>query len=186
MDIFASFWPWYVSGPLIGLYVPVLYLLVNRHFGVSSSFRDICAALIRPKAQYFRYSWKDHRWRVVFVVGISIGGFLAHATLRTASSTEISGHTLSALSSLGVRDFSSMIPGDLFSWTSLVTLRSLLLVVGGGFLVGFGTRYAEGCTSGHSIHGIATFQLSSVIATVCFFLGGLFSTYFLLPWIMQL
>jgi len=186
MDIFASFWPWYVTGPLIGLYVPVMYLLLNRHFGVSSTFRDICAAVVRPRIPYFQYNWKDHRWRIVFVAGIAIGGFLAHATLRTPSSSEISHHTLSALSSLGVRDFSSMIPGDLFSWTSLISVRSLLLVVGGGFLVGFGTRYAEGCTSGHTIHGIATFQLTSLIATVCFFAGGLFSTYVLLPWIMQL
>ena len=186
MDFLASFWPWYVTGPLIGLYVPILYLLVNRHFGVSSSFRDICAACIRPRARYFQYDWKDHRWRIVFVVGIAIGGFLAHGGLKVAAQSEISPHTLSVLSSLGVRDFSSLVPGDLFSWQSLATLRGLLLVVGGGFLVGFGTRYAEGCTSGHSIHGIATFQRASIIATVCFFLGGLLSTYVLLPLIMHL
>lgn len=186
MDIFASSWPWYITGPLIGLYVPVLYLLLNRHFGVSSSFRDICAAVIGPRANYLRYDWKDHRWRMVFVAGIAIGGFLAHATLNAVPQTEISAHTLSALSSLGVKDFSTLIPSDLFSWASLRTLRGFLLIVGGGFLVGFGTRYADGCTSGHSIHGISTFQPVSVIATLCFFLGGLFATYFLLPFIMHL
>jgi hypothetical protein len=103
-----------------------------------------------------------------------------------AAQSEISQQTITALSSLGVRDFSSLVPGDLFSWSSFLTLRGLLLVVGGGFLVGFGTRYAEGCTSGHSIHGIATFQRASIIATICFFLGGLFSTYLLLPLIMQI
>ena len=180
MKIFSSFWPWYITGPLIGLYVPALYLIINRHFGISSTFRDICAAVIRPGARYFQYDWKAQRWRLVFVAGIALGGFMASGTLTTAPQGQVSAHTLSVLSSLGVRDLSSLIPADLFSW------RSLLLVAGGGFLVGFGTRYAEGCTSGHSIHGIATFQRASVIATLCFFLGGLISTYLILPIILGL
>ncbi len=186
MDMFSSFWPWYVTGPLIGLYVPVLYLLINRHFGVSSTFRDICAAVIRPRARYFQYDWKANRWRLLFVAGIAVGGFLAGGTLRGPLGGQISARTLSALASLGVRDFSSLVPSDLFSWGSLLTLRGLLLAGGGGFLVGFGTRYAEGCTSGHSIHGIATFQRASVIATLCFFVGGLISTYLILPIILHL
>jgi len=186
MDFLAAFWPWYITGPLIGLYVPVLYILKNRHFGVSSSFRDICAAALRPKAEYFQYGWKDHQWRIIFVAGIAIGGFLTRATLKTSALEEISPHTLSMLTSIGVKDFSTLIPGDLFSLDRLLTLRSLLLVVLGGFLVGFGTRYAEGCTSGHSIHGIATFQRTSLIATAAFFLGGLISTYLLLPVIIRM
>ncbi len=186
MQFLSSFWPWYVTGPLIGLYVPVLYLLLNRHFGISSSFRDICAACLRPGASYFRYDWKSQGWRLVFVAGIVIGGFLARATLATSAIGQVSGHTLSALAALGVRDFSSLIPADLFSWHALSSARSLILTVGGGFLVGFGTRYAEGCTSGHSIHGIATFQRASIVATICFFAGGLLSTYVLLPLILHL
>jgi uncharacterized protein len=186
MDFFASFWPWYVTGPLIGLYVPIFYLLLNRHFGISSSFRDICAACLHPKAHYFQYDWKNHRWRIVFVAGVILGGFLARGTLQRSPQSDISPHTLSTLSSLGVRDFSSLIPGDLFSWGALATPRGMLLIVLGGFLVGFGTRYAEGCTSGHSIHGIATFQFASVIASACFFLGGLISTYLVLPLILRL
>jgi uncharacterized membrane protein YedE/YeeE len=186
MDFLSSFWPWYVAGPLIGLYVPVLYILLNRHFGISSSFRDICAATVRPKAQYFQYNWREHRWRIVFVLGIALGGFLTHPTLELPSRTEISHHTLSVLSTLGVKDFSSLIPGDLFSWASLATVRGFLFVVVGGFFVGFGTRYAEGCTSGHSINGIATFQRASVVATICFFIGGLFSTFILIPLIIGL
>ncbi len=186
MELLSAFWPWYVTGPLIGLYVPVLYLLLNRHFGISSSFRDICAACIRPGADYFRYNWKDHRWRIVFVLGVAIGGFLAHPALLVSPMTRISGHTLTVLSSLGVRDFTSLVPADLFPWHSLASIRGVLLIVVGGFLVGFGTRYADGCTSGHSIHGISTFQKASIIATLCFFLGGLFSTYILLPLIIRL
>jgi uncharacterized membrane protein YedE/YeeE len=186
MDFFASFWPWYVTGPLIGLYVPIMYLLINRHFGISSTFRDICAAALRPRAAYFQYDWKANRWRLVFVTGIVIGGFLAGPTLRTPAVTQISERTLSALLLLGVKDFTSLVPADLFSWSSLLTLRGMLLIAGGGFLVGFGTRYAEGCTSGHSIHGIATFQKASVVATICFFIGGLLSTYFILPFILHL
>ncbi len=185
MDTHPVFWPWYITGPLIGLYVPVLYILVNRHFGISSTFRDICTVTVRPKAQYFQYNWKDHRWRMIFVAGIVIGGFLSRSALAVAAQGIISDHTLSVLASLGVRDFESLVPADLFSWGSLLTLRGILLVVGGGFLVGFGTRYAEGCTSGHSIHGIATFQRASLVATLCFFLGGIFSTYVLLPLILK-
>ncbi|HMK37898.1 MAG TPA: YeeE/YedE thiosulfate transporter family protein [Bacteroidota bacterium] len=186
MDIFSSFWPWYVTGPLIGLFVPLLYILTNRHFGVSSTFRDICAAVARPAAPYFQYDWRAHRWRLIFVAGIAVGGFLSAGTLRTAPQTQVSDHTLSVLASMGVRDFSTLIPADLFSWRSLLTLRGILLIAGGGFLVGFGTRYAEGCTSGHSIHGIATFQQASLVATLCFFIGGLISTYLILPFILHL
>ena len=185
MNSISSFWPWYITGPLIGLYVPVLYFLVNRHFGISSTFRDVCAAVIRPRANYFQYEWKDHRWRMVFVAGIVIGGFLAHPALTVPATSTISSRTLDALSSIGVRDFTSLIPADLFSWNALWTVRGILLSVGGGFLVGFGTRYAEGCTSGHSIHGISTFQIASLVATFFFFVGGLVSTYFLLPWILR-
>jgi hypothetical protein len=186
MDLFSSFWPWYVAGPLIGLYVPVLYLLLNKHFGVSSTFRDICAAALRPAAPYFKYNWKANSWRLVFVGGVVLGGLLARGTLATPAIGQISDHTLAALSSLGVRDFSRLIPGDLFSFSSLLTLRGFLLIVGGGFLVGFGTRYADGCTSGHTIHGIATFQRASIVATLCFFAGGLLSSYVLLPLILSL
>jgi uncharacterized protein len=186
MDIFSSFWPWYITGPLIGLYVPLLYLLLNRHFGVSSSFRDICAAVLKPNVAYFRYDWKAQRWRLVFVAGIAIGAFLARGTLATPAVGQISPHTITTLESLGVRDFTSLIPADLFSWQAVLTLRGLLLTIGGGFLVGFGTRYAGGCTSGHSIHGLATLQPASAIATLCFFLGGLFTTNVLLPRILAL
>jgi len=186
MDFLSSFWPWYVTGPLIGLYVPVLYLLINRHFGISSTFRDICAACVRTDVRYFRYNWKDHRWRLVFVAGVTLGGFLTHASLHTPAHVRISEHTLAALSSLGVRDFSSLVPDDLFSWHALLTLRGALLAVGGGFLVGFGTRYAEGCTSGHTIHGLSTLQRASLVATLCFFAGGLVSTYLILPLILRL
>ncbi len=186
MDSFSSFWPWYITGPLIGLYVPVFYLLLNRHFGISSTFRDICAACLRPGVPYFQYNWKEHRWRLVFVAGIAIGAFLARGTLAIPAEGQISAHTLSVLSTLGVRDFSSLVPADLFSWRSVITLRGLLLTVGGGFLIGFGTRYAGGCTAGHSIHGIATLQPASAIATLCFFAGGLFATDVLLPHILAL
>ncbi len=162
-----------------------MYLLLNKHFGISSTFRDICAACVGPKADYFRYNWRDNRWRLLFVAGIVIGGFLSHETMTTPAESQISAHTLKELSLLGVHDFSTMIPQDLFSWKNLASVQGFILIIVGGFLVGFGTRYAEGCTSGHSIHGIATFQLASIAATICFFVGGLFTTHVLLPLILQ-
>ena len=102
MDAFSSFWPWYVTGPLIGLYVPALYLLLNRHFGVSSTFRDICAACLRPNVPYFQYNWKAHRWRLVFVAGIAIGAFLSTGYARhPCDRTDLAAHAGCSVPDLG-------------------------------------------------------------------------------------
>jgi len=60
------------------------------------------------------------------------------------------------------------------------------MLVGGGILIGFGTRWAGGCTSGHAISGLSNLQLPSLIAVIGFFIGGIIMTYFLLPTILSL
>jgi len=174
-------WPWYVAGPIIGLFVPVLLLTGNKVFGVSSSLRHVCAALGPARLAYLHYDWKRAGlWNLVFVAGITIGGILA-AHWGTPHDIAISSETKATLVSLGIHDFSGVAPKELFHWQALLTLRGFVSIVVGGFLVGFGTAYAGGCTSGHAISGLADFQLPSLIAVVGFFAGGLAATYLILP-----
>jgi hypothetical protein len=174
-------WPWYVAGPAIGLFVPALLILGNKVFGVSSSLRHLCSAVLPGRLEYFRYDWKrTGLWNLVFVGGILLGGFLS-AHWGAPRDVAISEQTRLALARLGIHDFSGLVPRELFSWSALLTLKGFVSVIMGGFLVGFGTAYAGGCTSGHSISGISELQLPSLIATVGFFAGGLIATHILLP-----
>ncbi len=178
-------WPWYVAGVLIGLTVPALLLLGNKVFGLSSSLRHICAACFPAGIPFFRYDWKRESWNLFFVGGILIGGIIATTTLASQSPVLIEESTRNALEQLGVRDFSGLMPSDLFGTSSVLTLKGFFFLVLGGLLVGFGTRYAGGCTSGHSISGLANLQWPSLIATICFMIGGFAGTWILLPLIFK-
>jgi len=174
-------WPWYIAGPAIGLFVPALLIVGNKVFGVSSSLRHTCAAVLPGKLEYLRYDWqKTGLWNLLFVFGILIGGFLA-SHYAGPHNVAISDATHHDLVKLGIHDFSGLAPRELFRWSALLSLRGFVLIIVGGFLVGFGTAYAGGCTSGHAISGLADLQLASLIATVGFFAGGLIATHFLLP-----
>lgn len=175
-------WPWYVAGPLIGLFVPALLLVGNRSFGVSSNFRHLCAAVLPSRSAFFRYNWRSvGAWNLAFALGIVVGGALAANFLGGGVATGISAGAQASMRELGVSDFRGLVPHELFSWQSLTTLRGIVMIVGGGFLVGFGTAYAGGCTSGHAISGLSNLQLPSLIAVIGFFAGGLLATFFILP-----
>jgi uncharacterized membrane protein YedE/YeeE len=177
----TGFWPWYLAGPLIGLFVPALLIVDRKEFGVSSNLRHICSAVVPGKLEYFRYNWKKAGlWNLVFLAGILIGGFLA-VHWGAPHDIEISSQTRLSLTKLGIHDFTGVAPRELFTWHALLTLRGFVSIVVGGFLVGFGTAYAGGCTSGHAITGLADFQLPSLIAVLGFFAGGLLATHFILP-----
>jgi uncharacterized protein len=177
-------WPWYIAGPVIGLFPALLLLLGNRVFGVSSNLRHMCALLTPGRIEYFRYDWRDQRWNLAFASGILVGGFLAGVVFRNLEPVGIAAETKAVLMALGVQDFTGLVPSDLFNWGSLATVGGWLLLVGGGFLVGFGTAYAGGCTSGHGLSGIANLQLPSLIALLGFFAGGIIGTFALLPLIL--
>lgn len=180
--VLLSSWPWYVVGPLIGLFVPLLLVLTGKAFGVSSSLKHACAATVPGGAAYFDYDWlRSGLWNLLFVAGILLGGVIAVQVLGGGGPTDISAATKTDLQALGLSDFSGLVPPLLFGWSSLTTLPGLVVLVLGGFLVGFGARYAGGCTSGHAITGVATLQMPSMIAVVGFFIGGLFTTHVLLP-----
>lgn len=177
-------WPWYVAGPIIGLMVPLLLMFGNKSFGISSSLRHICAMCAPLNIRYFKYDWKSEKWNLFFVGGIVLGAFLAHKFLINEQGFHISQETVASLKAIGVQDFNLYLPRDIFSWDNLFTFQGLIFVVVGGFFVGFGTRYANGCTSGHSISGLSNLQFGSLIATISFFAGGLIMTHFLLPYLI--
>ncbi|MGZ3901903.1 MAG: YeeE/YedE family protein [Bacteroidia bacterium] len=186
MNILTQPWPWYVAGPLIGLMVPILLLVGNKAFGISSSLRHICAACIPTNSKFFKYDWKSESWNLVFALGIIIGGLIAGYLMKNPNPIDLSESAVADMNKLGVKNYSGLIPTDVFNFHALLTLRGFILMVIGGFLIGFGTRYAGGCTSGHAIMGLSNLQFPSLIATCCFFAGGLIMTWFVLPYIMNL
>ncbi len=178
-------WPWYVTGPLIGAFVPALLLVGNRMFGLSANLRHACAATLPTRAEFFRYDWRTvGGWNLAFALGILLGGAVVALLTPDGSRVDLSPATLASLRALGVHDVSGLVPRELFGWEALLTLRGLVMLVGGGLLVGFGTAYAGGCTSGHAISGLADFQLPSLIAVLGFFAGGLLGTWVLLPMLL--
>jgi uncharacterized protein len=184
-DWLAQPWPWYVAGPLIGLMVPWLLFVGNRLIGMSSNLRHVCAAAIPGGLAYFRYDWRGAgSWNLALALGTAIGGLVAGTVLASPAPVAIAETTLADLRALGVTDFSRLVPGDLFSWSALLSPQGLILVLGGGFLVGFGTAYAGGCTSGHGLAGVADLQLPSLLALVSFFIGGMLATFLILPMVL--
>lgn len=178
--------PWYVAGPLIGLLVPALLVVGSKPFGLSSTLRHVCAALPvleRSKPGFLRYDWRSAGlWNLVFALGIAVGGFVGIRVLSDPTAPlALSASTVAALADLGVTDLRGFVPAQLVSWSALGTPVGALMVIGGGFLVGFGARWAGGCTSGHAISGLADLQVPSLVAVAGFFAGGLAVTHGLLP-----
>ena len=186
MELLYKPWPWYVAGPIIGLTVPVLLLLGNKKLGVSSTLRQLCAVCYPAKIPFLQYDWKKDSWNLYLVAGVLIGGFVGGKLLANPNPVTLSEATVSYLKEKGLSDPSGLMPSELFNWHSLTTLKGFLLMVAGGFMVGFGTRYARGCTSGHGIMGLSALQWPSLVATACFFLGGILFSNFVLPLILSL
>ncbi len=186
IDIIKEPWPWYVAGPMITM---VMYLLLwfGKQFGISSNLRTVCAIGGAGKfSDFFRFDWKSQIWNLVFVLGGLIGGFIASKYLMVDQSIGISDATISDLKEMGfAKSGSGIMPAEIFSIDSLTNPISLAILILGGFLVGFGTRYAGGCTSGHAISGLSNLQLPSLIAVIGFFIGGLTMNLIILPLILN-
>jgi uncharacterized membrane protein YedE/YeeE len=185
LDAIKSPWPWYVSGPLIGLLVPSLLLMGNKRFGISSNLRHICAACFPARIPFFQYDWKKESWNLFFVGGIMIGAFIAAFFLQEHSTSALNPKLVAQLNDDGIRSIQSILPTEIFSWSHLFAVKTLLMTIGGGFLIGFGTRYAGGCTSGHSIMGLSNLQWPSLVATVCFMIGGILMSNIILPYFLK-
>jgi uncharacterized membrane protein YedE/YeeE len=182
MEWITAPWPWYVAGPLIA-FIMLFMLLFGKEFGFSSNLRTMCSISGAGKfSDFFRFDWKNQIWNLVFAVGAILGGFIAHKFLMPSEMIALNPATVSELEGMGIANAGeSYMPKELFSWHFLSTWQGLVLLIGGGFFVGFGTRYAGGCTSGHAISGLSNLQWPSLVAVIGFFIGGLLMTYFILP-----
>ncbi len=186
IDFLSRPWPWYIGGPLLGLMVPILLLSSNKHFGVSSSFRHICAAVLKPKAEYFSYNWKDQAWNLAMVAGLIVGAAIAVVFLGGRAAPPISDGARALFASWGITEITELQPRELFGAAALPTARTLVTLVFGGFLIGFGTRYADGCTSGHAVMGLSLLNVGSLVAVIGFFIGGVIASNFIVPLVMAL
>lgn len=180
MDIFDFLtrpWPWYVAGPLIGLVVPALLLLGNKCFGISGNLRTVCS-WVPSNIAFFRFEWRREAWNLAFAVGILVGGFVGGVLLANPEPLRLAESTIQDLAAIGIQFDGNLVPAELFGLAALGDIRVLAFLLGGGALVGFGARWAGGCTSGHAISGLANLELPSLLAVVGFFAGGLLITFF--------
>jgi uncharacterized membrane protein YedE/YeeE len=179
MEVIQNPWPWYVSGPLLGMTVPLLLLSSNKQFGVSSVFRHVGCALNWEKIEYFNYDLKNHIWNFLFIVG------LIFSAVFLLQWVEVKQGVLSDAAQLYFNSRSILIEGILptsrFTWTFG---KEILMISFGGLCIGFGSRYANGCTSGHAITGLSLLSLGSLIAVIGFFIGGVLGTFLILDSIL--
>ena len=182
MDILLQPWPWYASGPLIAL-VLFLFFYFGKNFGVSSNLETLCTIAGAGKiSDYFKTDWKERDWALIFLIGLIIGGYIATNYLSISSKIDLNPKTIEDLANLGFNNAgASCVPKEIFSLDAIYSLKGFLILIISGILIGFGTRYANGCTSGHAITGLSSFQLPSLIAVIGFFIGGLLMTWILFP-----
>lgn len=182
MDLILQPWPWYVAGPAIAL---ILFLLTyfGKNFGMSSNLRTLCTIGGAGKfADFFKFDWKSQKWNLIILLGAILGGFIASQFLSADTSVDLNPKTISALQELGFKNpGEKMVPEEIYGFEAITSLKGLFILIVGGFLVGFGARYAGGCTSGHAISGLSNLQLPSLIAVIGFFIGGLIMTHLILP-----
>lgn len=184
MEWISQPWPWYTSGLVIA-FIMVLLIFFGKSFGFSANLRTMCTMAGAGKAvSFFKFDWKKQSWNLLFVVGSVIGGFIANTWLNDGSVVEISQATINDLAAIGIAAPVGIQPTEIFSWEFASTAKGLIFLIFGGFLVGFGARWAGGCTSGHAISGLSDLQIPSLIAVVGFFIGGLVMTHLLLPFLI--
>lgn len=182
MNVFFQTWPWYVSGFLIGM-IMLCLIYFGKSFGMSSNLRSMCSIMGAGKhAAFFDFDWKSQRWNLVVVLGAMLGGFVAVHFMSDPSNVSINPKTVEQLAQLGIdAPEGKLVPNALFGPAIFQSPKNILILLIGGVLIGFGTRYAGGCTSGHAISGLSNLQIPSLKAVIGFFIGGLIMAYFLFP-----
>jgi uncharacterized membrane protein YedE/YeeE len=180
-------WPWYIGGACLGIMVPILLLLGNKTLGLSSTLRHMCAAIYPGRIPALQYDWKkEGMWNLFFAAGIVAGGFLGAVVLADPQPPQLAPQAVAELNRLGVHRIEGLLPTEFYNWQALGTLRGWLTMVVGGFLIGFGTRLAGGCTSGHAIMGVSALQWPSMVAAVAIFGGIIFGSWFIIPLLFRL
>lgn len=182
MDIISQTWPWYFSGFLIGM-IMLCLIYFGKTFGMSSNLRSLCSMTgIGKKIPFFDYDWKAQRWNLLVVLGAMLGGFVAVHFMSTSSNMAINPKTIAQLAEMGIdAPDGKLLPNALFGNQIFESPKNIFILLVGGILIGFGSRYAGGCTSGHAISGLSNLQLPSLKAVIGFFVGGLIMAHFLLP-----
>ncbi|MEY4012614.1 MAG: hypothetical protein RLZZ236_492 [Bacteroidota bacterium] len=182
MNVFFQTWPWYISGFLIGM-IMLCLIYFGKHFGMSSNLESLCSMSgLGKKVAYFNFDWKTNKWNLMVVVGAILGGFVAAHFMYDPTNVSINPKTIDQLSLLGIEAANGKLaPDALFGNQIYKSPKSILILIIGGVLIGFGTRYAGGCTSGHAISGLSNLQLPSLKAVIGFFIGGLLMAHFILP-----
>ncbi|MFZ4261976.1 YeeE/YedE family protein [Sphingobacterium sp. HJSM2_6] len=179
MDLVLGPWPWYVGGALVAL-VMVALVFLGKSFGFSSNFRNICSMLGAGKnCSFFDFDWKSQRWNLLFLVGAVVGGYLAANYLSVDQVPVLNPETIDDLKVLGFASAgTTYVPVEIFE---IWSIKNVLLLAIAGLLIGFGTRYAGGCTSGHAISGLSNLQWPSLLAVIGFFIGGLIMVHLFFP-----
>lgn len=174
-------WPWYIAGPAITA-VMLALLYSGKTFGFSSNLRTICSiAGAGKKVPFFQFDHKKQYWNLLFLLGAIIGGFISQRWLTAPGPLQLSAGAIQDLQALRISFDGQLLPEQLFGTQAFLSVRGWSMLAAGGFLVGFGSRYAGGCTSGHAITGLSTLQWPSLIAVTGFFIGGLIMTHLLFP-----
>ncbi len=184
MDFILHPWAWYVAGPIIAFCMFLMFFF-GKKFGVSSNLDTVCAMGGAGKfVDFFKFDWRKNKWNLVFVVGLIVGGFISDQWLTPFDTVAISTKTVNDLSEIGINNAgTSYLPDEIFSLDTMLSVKGFLVLLVAGLLVGFGSRYAGGCTSGHGIVGLSSLSIESLIAVGGFFIGGLIMTWFILPYI---
>lgn len=182
MEFIFAPWAWYVAGTAIAL-VMFLLLYFGNYFGMSTNLRTMCTIAGGDKySDFFKIDWKAQSWNLMFAIGAMLGGFLAANYLSNGQAIQLNPNTIQALNALGFQPAGKdYLPNEIFGAEAILSIKGILILLGGGFLIGFGARYAGGCTSGHAISGLSDLQIPSLITVIGFFIGGLVMTHLLFP-----
>ena len=182
MEIITKTWHWAIAGFLIGMIMLTLNYF-GKVFGMSSNLRSLCSMTgIGKRFSFFDWDWKSQRWNLAVVLGAMIGGYVAVHFMSDPSNVSINPKTIEKLSAMGIdAPNGKLLPDSLFSNAVFQSSKMIFILIFGGVLIGFGSRYAGGCTSGHAISGLSNLQLPSLKAVIGFFIGGLIMAHFILP-----
>ena len=182
MDFILQPWPWFIGGPLIAISL-LLYFYFGQNFGASTNFETLCTMAGAGKfSDYFKKDWKQRDFALLFVIGLIIGGFISSTYLIPDQTIDLNLTTAKELTELGFTNVGNQyFPSEIFSDEVVFSLKGFLILLVSGLLIGFGTRYAGGCTSGHAITGLSSLQLPSLLAVIGFFIGGIIATWFIIP-----
>jgi len=185
LELIKEPWPWYFSGPVISI-IMILLIYFGKTFGVSSNLITFCAIGGAGKfSDFFKFNWKAQTWNLIFVLGSVIGGFISTEFLNNGEPMLLSAGVMEDFKAMGIANpGASILPDELFGMEAIFSIKGLSMLIIGGLLIGFGTRYAGGCTSGHAISGLSNLQFPSLVAVIGFFIGGLIMTYLIFPFIL--